>query len=86
MFKEYGIADFPENSSIRSQIEKLVSEARERYGLVGRTDITDEEIAGSLYKRALELNGEGNAAVHSTGEPLLLFRGDTKRYNQLKDR
>ena len=30
---------------------------------VGNTNITDDEIAGSLYKRAIELNGEGNAAV-----------------------
>jgi hypothetical protein len=51
------------NSKIYSQIQQLVPEARERYKLVGRTDITDDEIAGSLYKRAMELNGNGNAAV-----------------------
>jgi hypothetical protein len=39
-----------------------------------------------LYKRAMELNGEGNAAVWETGEPKLLFRGDTRRYNKLLHR
>lgn len=75
-----------ENSKIYSQIQQLVPEARERYKLVGRTDITDDEIAGSLYKRAMELNGNSNAAIWETGEPRLLFRGDTRRYNRLMDR
>lgn len=63
MFKDYGIATIPSNSRIYSQIQQLVPEARERYSLVGNTNITDDEIAGSLYKRAMELNGEGNAAI-----------------------
>lgn len=86
MFNEYGGIAVPANSKIYSDIQKLVPEARERYGLVGRTDITDDQIAGSLYKRAMELNGEGNAAVWETGEPRLLFRGDTKRYKRLIER
>lgn len=84
MFKEYGDITIPSNSKIYSQIQQLVPEARERYNLVGRTDITDDEIARSLYKRAMELNGNGNAAIWAeTGEPRLLFRGDTRRYNRL---
>ena len=63
MFKDYGAVPIPANSKIYSDIQKLVPEARERYGLVGHTGIADDEIAGSLYKRAIELNGEGNAAV-----------------------
>lgn len=63
MFKDYGVVSIPANSKIYSDIQKLVPEARERYGLVGHSGITDDEIAGSLYKRAMELNGEGNAAV-----------------------
>ena len=75
------------NSRIYSQIQQLVPEARERYGLVGNTNITDDEIAGSLYIRAMELNGEGNAAIWTeTGEPRLLFRGDTRRYKRLIDK
>lgn len=86
MFKDYGVVSIPANSKIYSDIQKLVPEARERYGLVGHSGITDDEIAGSLYKRAMELNGEGNAAVWETGEPKLLFRGDTRRYNKLLHR
>lgn len=87
MFKDYGVVPIPANSKIYSDIQKLVPEARERYGLVGHTGIADDEIAGSLYKRAIELNGEGNAAVWTeTGEPRLLFRGDTRRYKRLMDR
>jgi hypothetical protein len=63
MFKEYGTTTIPSNSKIYSQIQQLVPEARERYKLVGRTDITDDEIAGSLYKRAMELSGNSNAAI-----------------------
>ena len=86
MFKEYGTTTIPSNSKIYSQIQQLVPEARERYKLVGRTDITDDEIAGSLYKRAMELSGNSNAAIWETGEPRLLFRGDTRRYNRLMDK
>ena len=87
MFKDYGVVPIPANSKIYSDIQKLVPEARERYGLVGHTGIADDEIAGSLYKRAIELNGEGNAAVWTeTGEPRLLFRGDTRRYKRLMDK
>lgn len=85
MFKEYGSVQIPENSKIIEQLRKYVPEARERYGLVGNTNITDDEIAGSLYKKALELGGD-TAAVNEVGEPLVLFRGDTKRYLALKPR
>lgn len=85
MFKEYGTIEIPENSQIIEQLRKYVPEARERYGLIGNTNITDDEIAGSLYKKVLELGGD-TAAVNDIGEPLALFRGDTKRYLALKPR
>lgn len=85
MFREYGGVSIPEDSKIADDIYSLVQEARERYRLVGNNSISDKEIAESLYKRALELRGS-SAAVHTTGEPLLLFRGDTHRYNALKER
>lgn len=84
MFKEYGVSSIPENSQLIEQLRKYVPEVRERYGLVGNTNITDEEIAGSLYKKALELGGD-TAAVNEIGEPLALFRGDTKRYFALRN-
>lgn len=71
-------------SPLMERIKKYVPEARERYGLVGRTDITDDEIAGSLYKKAMALSKPGNAAVNEFGEPLLLFRGDTRRYRSFE--
>lgn len=83
MFKEYGGVEIPEGSINGDQLRKYVAEARERYGIVGRLDITDEEIAQALYKQTLEL-GEGTAAVNAQGEPQLLFRGDTKRYPTLR--
>lgn len=85
MFKDYGGVPIPEGSINGEQLMKYVPEARERYGLVGNTNITDQEIAEALYKQALEL-GEGTAAVNVQGEPQLLFRGDTKRYTELKPR
>lgn len=85
MFKEYGTSEIPENSQLIQQLRKYVPEARERYGLVGNTNISDEEIAGSLYKKVLELGGD-TAARNEIGEPLVLFRGDTKRYLALKPR
>lgn len=87
MFKRYGI-EIPkiETSPLMERIKKYVPEARERYGLVNNTNITDDEIAGSLYKKAMSLSKKGNAAVNEFGEPLLLFRGDTQRYNRLKMR
>lgn len=85
MFREYGGVSIPKDSKIADDIYSLVQEARERYRLVGNNSISDKEIAESLYKRALELKGS-SAAVHITGEPLLLFRGDTRRYNVLKER
>lgn len=85
MFKQYGRVKIPEGSINGEQLRKYVQEARIRYGLVGNKNITDEEIAQSLYKHALEL-GEGSAAKNIQGEPQLLFRGDTKRYTELKPR
>lgn len=83
MFKEYGVANIPENSQLVESLRKYVPEVRERYGLVGNNNITDEEILGSLYKKAFELGGD-TAAVNEFGEPLVLFRGDTKRYPALR--
>lgn len=72
----------PEGSINGEQLLKYVPEARERYGLVGNTNISDQEIAEALYKHVKELGGN-TAAVNAQGEPQLLFRGDTKRYTQL---
>lgn len=85
MFKEYGGESIPEGSINGEQLRKYVIEARERYGLVGNENITDEEIAQALYKHSKELGGN-TAAVNAQGEPQLLFRGDTRRYTQLKER
>lgn len=84
MFKEYGGTPIPEGSINGDQLRKYVMEARERYGLLGNNNISDEEIAQALYKHTNEL-GKGSAAINSQGEPQLLFRGDTKAYTQLKD-
>lgn len=85
MFKEYGGEPIPEGSINGEQLRKYVAEARERYGIVGNKDITDEEIAQALYKHSKELGGN-TAAVNAQGEPQLLFRGDTRRYTQLRER
>lgn len=85
MFKEYGGTPIPEGSLNGDQLRKYVIEARERYGLMGNNNISDEEIAQALYKHTNEL-GKGSAAINSQGEPQLLFRGDTKAYTQLKPR
>lgn len=87
MFKEYGGTTpiNPEQNINYQQIKQYVPEARERYGLIGNNNVTDEEIAQALYKHSKEL-GENTAAVNAQGEPQLLFRGDTQRYTQLKER
>lgn len=87
MFRRYGTAKpTSADSPLMESIRKYVPEARERYGLMGNTNITDDEIAESLYKKAIELSGKKNGAVNANGEPLLLFRGDTQRYDKLKVR
>lgn len=85
MFKEYGGEPIPEGSINGEQLRKYVPEARERYGIVGDTRITDEEIAQALYKHVKELGGN-TAAKNQQGEPQLLFRGDTKPYTELRER
>lgn len=85
MFKEYGGDPIPENSINGQQLRQYVPEVRERYGLTGNTEITDEEIAQALYKHVKELGGN-TQALNAQGEPQLLFRADTKRYTQLQPR
>lgn len=88
MFRTYNknhTINIPENSKLYPEIQKLIPEARKRYELTNNMDITDEEIAKALYGRANKLGFE-TAAKYSTGEPHLLFRGDTKRYEQLRER
>lgn len=47
------------SSPLMERIKKYVPEARERYGLVGRTDITDDEIQEHyIRKQCLFLNLE----------------------------
>lgn len=82
MFKDYGGMKIPEGSINGEQLLKYVPETRERYGLVGNTNISDQEIAEALYKHVKELGGN-TAAINAQGEPQLLFRGDTKKYTQL---
>lgn len=84
MFKEYGGTPIPEGSINGNQLRMYVNEAREKYGLIGNNNISDEEIAQALYKHTNEL-GKGSMALNTQGEPQLLFRGDTKAYTQLKD-
>lgn len=86
MFRDYGGIEAQEGSPLMEQIKLYVPEARERYGLVGNTNISDTEIAQSLYKRALQLSGTNNGAVYASGEPIILFRGDTRRFHTLKPR
>lgn len=87
MFKQYG-GESPNitNSPLMRRIKNYIPETRERYGIVNNNNISDEEIANSLYKHSKQLNSVENKAVNKYGEPLLLFRGDTKRYDQLLDR
>lgn len=85
MFKEYGGIKIPEGSINGKELSTYVQEARIRYGLVGNTDISDQEIAEALYKHVNEL-GKNTKALNAQGEPQLLFRGDTKSYTELKDR
>lgn len=87
MFKQYGGQDpIMENSPLMDRMRRYAPEARERYGIVGNTNITDEEIARSLYKQANSISQKGNQAINKYGEPLVLFRGDTNRYTNLLDR
>ena len=87
MFKQYGGQDpIVENSPLMDRMRRYAPEARERYGIVGNTNITDEEIARSLYKQANSISQKGNQAINKYGEPLVLFRGDTNRYTNLLDR
>ena len=87
MFKQYGGQNpIIENSPLMDRMRRYAPEARERYGIVGNTNITDEEIARSLYKQANSISQKGNQAINKYGEPLVLFRGDTNRYTNLFDR
>lgn len=86
MFKEYGSdVTIPDSSINYNILLKYVPEARERYGIVDRKDISDEEIARALYKRIQGLSKE-TEALNEVKEPQLLFRGDTRNYNSLKIR
>lgn len=86
MFKEYGNNVIIPDSSVNYNILlKYVPEARERYGIVGRKDISDEEIAKALYKRLQGLSKE-TGALNEAKEPQLLFRGDTRNYTHLKNK
>jgi hypothetical protein len=87
MFKEYSkdyVLPSIETENIR-QLRAYIPEVRERYGIVGNNKVSDDDILKSLYKQVSELDG-GTAARNIDGEPQLLFRGDTKRYTELKPR
>ena len=85
MFKEYGRTDIPENSELAKQLKLYLPDIRNRYGLVGNDDISDDDIIGSIYKHVVELSGDSKN-LNDMGEPQILFRGDTKRYDELMDR
>lgn len=85
MFKEYGKVKVPENSELGERLMSYIPEIRRRYGITGNEDISDNDIVGSLYKHAVELSGDSKA-LNDMGEPLLLFRGDTRSYDELLDR
>lgn len=85
MFKEYGRTDIPENSELAKQLKLYLPDIRNRYGLVGNDDISDDDIIGSIYKHIVELSGDSKN-LNDMGEPQILFRGDTKRYDELMDR
>lgn len=55
MFKEYGGSSIPLNSPIKERIYKYVPEARLKYGLWDNKNITDSQIAESLYKHILDI-------------------------------
>lgn len=87
MFKEYGGVEMPQNSGLGQRINRYIPEVRERYGLVDNTNISDKDIANSLYKHINQMQKQtGSANVNSAGEPRILFRGDTRRYTSLKER
>lgn len=85
MFREYGRMDIPENSELAKQLKLYLPDIRNRYGLVGNDDISDDDIIGSIYKHVVELSGDSKN-LNDMGEPQILFRGDTKRYDELMDR
>lgn len=85
MFKEYGRTDIPENSELAKQLKLYLPDIRNRYGLVGNDAISDDDIIGSIYKHVVELSGDSKN-LNDMGEPQILFRGDTKRYDELMDR
>lgn len=89
MFQQYaqkrGGVPLTEGSINAEQIRAYVPELRERFGLVGNTKISDAALAGILNAKIQETAGN-TGAVNANGEPQLLFRGDTQRYNQLKPR
>lgn len=85
MFKDYGGTKIPNDSQLGQQLKLYANEARERYGLIGNKNISDDEIAQSLYKQVQELS-QNSAAKTNEGEPQLLFRGDTKDYTELTPR
>ena len=80
MFKEYGGIEIPKESKLGDQLRQYVYQARKQYGLLGNKDISDEEIAQSLYKEMMQ-NKSG--AITDSGEPMIGFRGDTKQYSEL---
>ena len=85
MFKQYlnDVGDIQLKESINiDQLKRYIPEVRERYGLVGNNNITDDEILKALYHHTNEL-GKGTAAVNIDGEPQLLFRGSTSRHDKL---
>lgn len=86
MFREYGGQPIPKGSPLGERITRYIPEVKERYGLTS-SDISDKDISEALYKHLTELQKQTKSAnVNSLGEPRLLFRGDTQRYETLLER
>lgn len=83
MFKDYGGTEIPKGSELGDQLRQYVYQARKQYGLLDNKNISDEEIAQSLYKEMMQ-NKSG--AITNSGEPMIGFRGDTKQYSKLISR
>lgn len=84
MFKDVGDdVIIPEGSPLYERLLAYVPEVKLRYGL--NDQLTDDYIARVLYKHIIN-NLSETAAVNTRGEPLILFRGDTKPYTQLLPR
>ena len=88
VFREYKTQNaIDKNSPLYKRVKELSSEARERYGLVNNNSISDEQISDVIYDGIISMQKQtGSANITSSGQPRILYRGDTERYSSLLDR